>query len=94
MLSNHCSGGFLSSGVRVRIGWITESVADPRLCKEVLRPGRIIFHFLAKRSNVGPQIVEFCSILWTPDGAQQLGMCYRNPRIPHQQRQQLEFCRC
>jgi hypothetical protein len=40
------------------------------------------------------QVVKLSAIFRRPDGAQQFGVRYGNPLIPHQQRQQLELGRC
>jgi len=87
MLINHCSGRLLSGGMGLLIGGIAESIADPRLCKQILRLGRIIFDFLAESSDIGSQVVEFRAVLWSPNRTQQLGMGYWDSTIPHQQRQ-------
>jgi hypothetical protein len=50
-----------------------------------------MFHFLTQRFDEGPQIIELVAVLRTPDGSQQLQVCYWSPLIPHQQRKKVEF---
>src|ERR1700719_4379219 len=51
---------------------IPKSIPRPRLCQDVLRPGGIIFDFLAKYVDVGPQIFQVVSVFRAPNATQEL----------------------
>jgi len=69
---------------RIGIDKIAKSVPHPRLGQDVGGSRGIIFNLLAKSPDERSQVIEFCSVLRTPDGAQQLRMSHWNAPISHE----------
>src|SRR5262245_2197206 len=61
-----------------------ETVAYPRLSKDVLRFGRIGLDLLPKVSDEDTQVVGLITVVWSPHGLEKFSMRHRFARVRNQ----------